>query len=588
MSDHRPILCNLIRNRAGNALPIMALIMALLMAFVGCGVDGARMYMVNARLQQACDAGVLAGRKAMTDATTGNTALDATATAAANAFFANNIRTGWYGITSLSFTPAKTTDAQVSATARAVVPMTLMRIFGYSSITLNAVCQATYQIGDTDVIFVLDTTGSMACLPSDDTTTCSDYVGSAAKVSYARPSDGTSSGNTSTAGYPGSTAYYVTEKSGSRIAALRSAVLSFYDTLAASVDASTHIRYGFVTYTSTVNAGRAIMDINPAYIVGGVGSVNTSWTYQTRVLTGTSFSLVCFCTVPNWQYQQSPQLLTTYVTGAATVDTTKFVSTTDTWDGCVEEPYTTPHTTSFSTSSLPNDLNPDLKPGGDIKTQWKPMWPAVTYARNDFTSTANATSSGDSSHHPNLNIAAYYQSGTISCGKPVSRLKTMTRTQVSNFVNASDFRATGGTYHDLGMIWGARMISPDGIFAADTAAWSGRDAPKRIIVFLTDGDMSPSPSIYGGYGIEYYDQRVSGGDLGNLKAYHNARFLAACAAAKAKNVSIWTVALGMGSTTELTQCATTPSQALSTTSGAGLSTQFATIATKVAKLRISK
>jgi hypothetical protein len=164
----------------------------------------------------------------------------------------------------------------------------------------------------------------------------------------------------------------------------------------------------------------------------------------------------------------------------------------------------------------------------------------------------------------------------------------MTRTQVSNFVNASDFRATGGTYHDLGMIWGARMISPDGIFAADTAAWSGRDAPKRIIVFLTDGDMSPSPSIYGGYGIEYYDQRVSGGDLGNLKAYHNARFLAACAAAKAKNVSIWTVALGMGSTTELTQCATTPSQALSTTSGAGLSTQFATIATKVAKLRISK
>jgi Flp pilus assembly protein TadG len=86
LSDHRPILCNLIRNRAGNALPIMALIMALLMAFVGCGVDGARMYMVNARLQQACDAGVLAGRKAMTDATTGNTALDATATAAANAF----------------------------------------------------------------------------------------------------------------------------------------------------------------------------------------------------------------------------------------------------------------------------------------------------------------------------------------------------------------------------------------------------------------------------------------------------------------------------------------------------------------------
>ncbi|MGC8107620.1 pilus assembly protein TadG-related protein, partial [Salmonella enterica] len=90
-----------------------AMIMALLMAFAGCAVDGAWLYMVNARLQQACDAGVLAGRKAMTDTSSGNTTLDATATAAANAFFANNIRVGSYGITSVSFTPAKTSDAQV-------------------------------------------------------------------------------------------------------------------------------------------------------------------------------------------------------------------------------------------------------------------------------------------------------------------------------------------------------------------------------------------------------------------------------------------------------------------------------------------
>jgi Flp pilus assembly protein TadG len=588
LSSHRPFLSRLIANRRGNALPMMALIMALLMAFVGCAVDGARMYMVNARLQQACDAGVLAGRKAMTDTTTSNTTLDATATAAANAFFANNLRIGWYGITSLSFTPAKTADAQVSAAARAVVPMTLMRFFGYSSITLNAVCQATYQISDTDVLFVLDTTGSMACLPSDDETTCNNYISSNTPTSYKRPADGTNSGNSSTAGYPGSGAYYEPEKSGSRISALRSAVLSFYDTMAASIDVNTRVRYGFVTYTSTVNAGRAIMDINPAYMAGGVGSLNTSWNYQTRVLTGSGFSLFCLCIMPNWQYKQSGQLLTTYVTGAPTVDPTKFVNTTDTWEGCIEEAYTTPGVTSFSTSSLPNDLNPDLKPGADIRTQWKPMWTAVTYARNNYTNPANATSSGDSNSHPNLDQAATYKAGLISCGKPVSRLAVMTRAQVSNYVNASDFRAMGGTYHDIGMIWGARMISPGGIFAADTAAMTGRDAPKRIIVFLTDGDMAPSQYIYGAYGIEYYDQRVSGGNLGNLKNYHNARFLAACAAAKAKNISVWTVSLGMNSTSELTQCATSPSQALSTTSGSGLAAQFATIASKIAKLRISK
>jgi len=380
----------------------------------------------------------------------------------------------------------------------------------------------------------------------------------------------------------------VPEKSGSRISALRTAVLSFYDTMAAAVDANTRVRYGFVTYTSTVNAGRAITDINPAYITGGAGAVNTSWNYQTRVLTGTGFSYSCYCTQPSWQYKQSAQLLTTYVTGVATVDPTKYVSTTDTWDGCIEEAYTTPGVSSFTTSSLPNDLNPDLKPTSDIRTQWKPMWPAVTYARNNYSSTNTATSSGDSNSHPNLDQAVYYQAGYISCGKPVSRLATMTRSQVSNYVNATDFRPIGGTYHDIGMIWGSRLISPDGIFAADTAAATGRDAPKRIIVFLTDGDMSPSQYVYGAYGVEYYDQRVSGGDLGNLKTYHNARFLASCAAAKAKNISIWTVALGMSSTTELTQCATTASQALSTTSGSGLATQFATIAAKIAKLRISK
>ncbi|NBC37890.1 hypothetical protein GTZ99_15145 [Novosphingobium sp. FSY-8] len=579
----------------------MAGFMLLLVIFAGSAVDGTRLYMVQARLQQACDAGVLAGRRAMTDTATTNTTLDAAATAQANAFFANNFRTGMYGTTAVSFTPAKTTEAQVSGTARATVGMTIMRMFGYGSVQMATTCEATYNVADTDVIFVLDTTGSMACLPSDDTATCSSYTGSAAKVSYTRPADGAGSGNTSVAGYPGSTAYYVTEKSGSRISALRTAVLTFYDTMAAAADSSTHIRYGFVTYTSAVNAGRAIMDISPTFIVGGLGNLNTSWTYQTRVLTGTSFSWSCFCTVPNWSYKQANQLLTTFVTGVATVDPTKYAATTDKWDGCIEEAYTTPGVTSFNSSSLPHDLDPDHRPGSDITTQWKPMWPAVTYARNDFTSTANASGSGDaqghfpvlysppeSSTHPNLDIAAVYQNGLISCGKPVSRLQTMTRSQVSAYVNASDFRAMGGTYHDIGMIWGARLLSPDGIFANDTAAWSGRNAPNRVIVFLTDGDMSPSQYTYGAYGVEYYDHRVSGGDLTNLKSYHNARFLAACAAAKAKNISIWTVALGMGTTSQLQSCATSTSQALATTSGTGLSDQFAVIASQVAKLRISK
>ena len=64
--------------------------------------------------------------------------------------------------------------------------------------------------------------------------------------------------------------------------------------------------------------------------------------------------------------------------------------------------------------------------------------------------------------------------GFVSCGKPVRRLTTMSSTDVSNYVNATDFRAIGGTYHDTGMIWGVKLLDPNGIFANDTAAWPGR------------------------------------------------------------------------------------------------------------------
>lgn len=575
-----PFVLRLWRDCRGNALPLMVIIIGLLLAFVGCGVDGARMYMVNARLQQACDAGVLAGRKAMVDTSTTNTTLDSAATAAANTFFANNFRQGWYGTTSASFTPSKTSDAQVAGSASAVMPMAIMNIFGFTPITLRVACQATFYVNDTDVIFVLDTTGSMACLPSDDDAGCNSYVNGAGTVSYARPADGAASGNTSVAGYPGSIAYAVPEKSGSRIAAVRTAVLSFYDTLAAAVDPTVHVRYGFVTYTSTVNAGRAIMDVSPRYMVGGSGNSNQSWPYQTRYLSGYL-----------WYYTQRSQALGTFVSGASTPDPTDMYGAATRWTGCIEERQTTAGATSFSLSSLPYDLDPDLAPTSDIRTQWKPMWPEVVYARNYFGQyggTASTTTQGDSPYDPKLGSATWYQYGYVSCGKPVSRLATLTRSQVSAYVNATDFRPIGGTYHDTGMIWANRLLSPGGIFAGDTAAWSGHQAPNRVIVFLTDGDMAPSPDIYGMYGLEYLDQRVSGGNTGNLKAYHNARFLTECAVAKSKNISVWTVSIAASPTAEMQQCATSPSQALATTSGSTLANQFATIAAQIAKLRIAK
>jgi Flp pilus assembly protein TadG len=204
------LLSRLRRDRAGNVMIMMAGMMFVLACFVGCAIDAARFYVVNSRLQQACDAGALAGRRAMTD-TTLNGILDAVATAQAQSFFKNNFSSGWFGTTGVTFTPSKTSDGQLSASAQVTVPTVIMRILGINSVSLTATCAARLDVPDTDVIFVLDTTGSMACLPSDDDNTCNNYAGSAGKVSYLRPLDGSASGNNSMAGYPGSTAYYVPE-----------------------------------------------------------------------------------------------------------------------------------------------------------------------------------------------------------------------------------------------------------------------------------------------------------------------------------------------------------------------------------------
>ncbi|HEX7849901.1 MAG TPA: TadE/TadG family type IV pilus assembly protein [Vicinamibacterales bacterium] len=558
----------------GNTLAMMAIALIPMAALAGSGVDMARLYVVKVRLQQACDAGVLAGRKFMVSSS--STTLDSNAAAQATTFFNNNFASGWMKTNTVVFTPTKTSSNQVSATASAVVPMTVMKMFAAPDTTISVTCTARYDVADTDVLFVLDTTGSMACAPSDSDPTCNSYVGSAGNSTYTRPTDTTYS----TAGYSGSTGYSVPEKSNSRIEALRQAVLSFYDTFAANADPSTHVRYGFVTYTSAVNAGKAVMSIDPTYVLGGNGAATTYY-YQSRKMTNASG--------PQWSYSRYAVDVSQYVAGNTVTDPTKTNNQTTKWPGCLEERIdpTSAGKTVFNTASLPKDIDPDFVPNSDA-TRWAPQWADVEYGRNNYNSTGNATSTGDDNNNdPNYGNASMIKRGYLSCGKPVRRLTTWQRSDVYNYLYATDFKPIGGTYHDTGMIWGLRLISPTGLFQGDTTAWPGRTAPNRVIVLLTDGFMAPTTDTYSMYGVEYFDKRVTGGDYANITNYHNARFLAACSAAKARNIDVWTVSIQPTASSQMQSCASTSTQALATTSGTGLSTAFASIAEHLAMLRLT-
>lgn len=608
----RGFLARLRKDRRGNTLAIMAAALIPLSALAGSAVDMARLYVVKVRLQQACDAGALAGRKFMLDSN--SSTLDANASAQATQFFKNNFTDGWMRTGTASFTPSKTADNQVAGAASVVVPMTVMRMFQAGDQTINVTCEARFDLADADIMFVLDTTGSMACAPANSS--CSQ-----ANLSYTKD-DGT-------------TGYYVQEKSNSKLDALRDAVVDFDTTMRSNADPSTNIRYGFVTYSSSVNVGKLIPT---NYLVD-------SWNYQTRRLigevnSGSAFSVTlsgynsstcssangrypagsatdraawntdstayyisaaawtsnqCKATrqnvIPNWRYQQWPQDVSQFKLGVDVIDPTRLDNRKARWSGCVEERQTTTAST-FDIDNLPSDLDPDLIPTNDA-TKWKPHWSAVTWDRAYKTSedsSASDTSRANSSYRPYGE--EYLQSrGYSTCGVPALPLKIMSASEVSNYVNGNDFRALGGTYHDVGMIWGVRMLSPNGIFASYTAPAAGRNPPARHIVFMTDGQMAPNADIYGQYGIETFDNRVAGGatDTTTLTNRHTARFLAECSYAKDRlNVTVWVVALGTSLTTDLKKCASPGDHAFTATSKNELRDAFKTIATQVAMLRVSK
>jgi hypothetical protein len=141
------------------------------------------------------------------------------------------------------------------------------------------------------------------------------------------------------------------------------------------------------------------------------------------------------------------------------------------------------------------------------------------------------------------------------------------------------------------MIWGLRLISPDGLWKEDTAAHPGNNPPNRYIVFMTDGLMDPDPNAYHLYGMNKLEGRAAAAGTSdtNLGTIHNARFQAVCSAAKDKNITVFVVAFDVGTTVpqSLKDCST-PGYAYAATDSTTLENAFKTIALQIARLRISE
>lgn len=198
------------------------------------------------------------------------------------------------------------------------------------------------------------------------------------------------------------------------------------------------------------------------------------------------------------------------------------------------------------------DLDIDRVPTpGDPATQWRPMLHEFSYESEIFWD-----GSGSFRKNPGLTNNDYLMAeglGLSACPSPARKLAEMTAGEVTAYVNALEAR--GSTYHDIGMIWGGRMLSRDGLFAAENADLNGRNTSRHLI-FLTDGETAPQRYSYGTYGIEPLDERrCSGCTNEQLTAIVEKRFAVACREVKNRNITVWVIGFGVSLNPVMTECA---------------------------------
>ncbi|MGE3691816.1 MAG: pilus assembly protein TadG-related protein [Novosphingobium sp.] len=633
-------LVQFLRDTSGNTLAIIAAAMLPLLAIIGGGIDMGRSYLSETRLQQACDAGVLAARKKLgsTIAVTGTP--PSGVAAVGNQLFNLNFRNGSYGTRNRNFAMKLEPNYSISGVATVEVPTTIMAILGFAKVDVRVNCEAQLNFNNTDVMMVLDTTGSM---------------------------------NDTNSGDPMS-----------KIDTLKSVVRSFHAQMEAAKGPGIRIRYGFVPYSFNVNVG-GLLDNNWV--------VNT-WTYQSRELDhidgtiGTHYDWAnwtyisgtysqrisdtyaatysppsgetgtgrynCNRADPNDTYSATYTLVSTtdepYAGPPAGTKTTKhyrrvangldywtslsgttcnvyeatYSNYTDEYDeitypevqgttywryapisrdvsnwrnesnGCIEERDTyeiTDYNNVDFTRAL--DLDLDTVPTAGVpSTQWRPAYPGIIYERK-----LNWSGSGTFQVAEEVTRSNYFMPSSSpglggQCPPAARKLAELPAANSTGYnANLESFLnslvASGATYHDIGMIWGGRLISPTGLFAAENAD-QPNSRTQRHLIFLTDGLTQPRDVTYGAYGVEPLDgRRWSQSSSQTLTQVVEGRFSVACEQVKNRNVTVWAIGFGVTVPDLLKTCAGN-GRWFQANNASQLNDAFSKIAAAMGDLRISR
>lgn len=333
---------------------------------------------------------------------------------------------------------------------------------------------------------------------------------------------------------------------GSKISMLRNAAIGLYRALESAPNSRT--RYGIVPYSMTVNVGGVLRDQD---------ILDATYYWQSRsVCTQYKSNGSCKTYSNVYDLWDVPRSSTSWSSMAAWRQNSS---------ACIEERPTIgnpAHEIRIEQAVSQADIDAVASNSNDRARQW---------GRYD---TGQAKTRSGNTISPN------------ACPARASRLREYTsQSSFQTAINSATATVAGNTYHDIGMMWGMRLLSSTGMFAADNPTqWNGVPV-NRHIVYLTDGNLQVSTSGYSAYGYETERKRLQGSQSQNDR--HIAHFLSACSRARSMGMTVWVIAFDVTDTAEIAPCATSSGHFF-TSNGTNLESVFTQIGQGIGRLRLTE
>lgn len=528
---------------AGNVLAMAAAAMVAFVALIGSAMDLSIVYMARGKLQNACDAAVLGARQSMTGMD-----FDQDVEDEGQRFFDFNFPEGTAGASDVAFeiTQDDANLGELNGTASATIPTSLVRIIGFDEIDISVDCDATQDMGHNDIMLVLDVTGSMNCAPG--------VSGGCGGV----------------------------EQSGSKISRLREGTLGLFRAL--ETDDGSIVRYGIMPYSHTVNVARNLRNRD---ILVNQWHAGGEWTYN-------------YCSTDGyWLWNCASYTTDEEPEEGFHEGNTKYLYITDVGDYEVH--------IRDSRWNNANGVYPGNRQGfrtsGEGCIEERPTIdplneaPSGQFVIRDYITRADIDDMAANGNDEERQFGRYdidSQTGYSQTGCPSEASRLAEYDSESDFetaINAATANVTGGTYHDVGMLWGARFVSRTGFFEGEN--FNQGDNITEIdgipvnshIIFMTDGELDTGASLYSAHGVEEWQDRTQGD--GTQDEQHLARFNSVCTMAKSMGITIWVIALDVGNTDDIEPCATSSAH-FYTSDGSDLEEVFEAIGQGIGNLRLTR